>query len=197
MVGQECLQLMQRFKGGLLGEGHSWVAAPAPLPAAEPAPVPVRIEERVQPTAIAGPSSALAAADVEAQILELVQQYIPEVDPRRPLAEQGLDSLAALELRQKIQAATGLELMTLIEDPQGASVAAIAQEVAATAAAAAPAQAMQRDEPGMAMQPRRVQTSAVQAVAGPLWVSPAPVSVKMRIFCLPYAGGVSENVFAR
>jgi hypothetical protein len=29
------------------------------------------------------------------------------------------------------------------------------------------------------------------------WISPAPISVKMRIFCLPYAGGVSGNVFAR
>ena len=29
------------------------------------------------------------------------------------------------------------------------------------------------------------------------WVAPAPFTVKMRLFCLPYAGGVSENVFAR
>ena len=29
------------------------------------------------------------------------------------------------------------------------------------------------------------------------WISPAPVSVKMRLFCLPYAGGISENVFSR
>ena len=29
------------------------------------------------------------------------------------------------------------------------------------------------------------------------WVAPAPFTIKMRLFCLPYAGGVSENVFAR
>ena len=29
------------------------------------------------------------------------------------------------------------------------------------------------------------------------WIAPSPVSVRMRLFCLPYAGGVSENVFAR
>ncbi len=29
------------------------------------------------------------------------------------------------------------------------------------------------------------------------WIAPSPVSVKLRLFCLPYAGGVSENVFAR
>ena len=32
---------------------------------------------------------------------------------------------------------------------------------------------------------------------GSLWISPSPVSIKLRLFCLPYAGGVSENVFAR
>ena len=30
-----------------------------------------------------------------------------------------------------------------------------------------------------------------------LWISPSPVTVKQRIFCLPYAGGVSENIYAR
>ena len=35
------------------------------------------------------------------------------------------------------------------------------------------------------------------AASGSLWIAPCPVSVKLRLFCLPYAGGVSENVFAR
>ena len=30
-----------------------------------------------------------------------------------------------------------------------------------------------------------------------MWIAPSPVSVKMRLFCFPYAGGISENVFAR
>ena len=58
------------------------------------------------------------------------------MDPRQPLAVQGLDSLAALELRQKIQEVTGLELMVLIEDPEGATVAAIVGEAAAALATA-------------------------------------------------------------
>lgn len=30
-----------------------------------------------------------------------------------------------------------------------------------------------------------------------MWIAPSPISVKMRLFCFPYAGGISENVFAR
>jgi len=33
-------------------------------------------------------------------------------------------------------------------------------------------------------------------IASP-WISSAPITIKMRLFCLPYAGGVSENVFGR
>ncbi len=40
-------------------------------------------------------------------------------------------------------------------------------------------------------------SSAAAAQERSIWISPTPVSVKMRLFCLPYAGGVSENVFAR
>lgn len=29
------------------------------------------------------------------------------------------------------------------------------------------------------------------------WICRAPITIKMRLFCLPYAGGVSENVFGR
>lgn len=38
-----------------------------------------------------------------------------------------------------------------------------------------------------------VSTEAVPSI----WVSRSPVTVKLRLFCLPYAGGVSENVFSR
>ena len=37
----------------------------------------------------------------------------------------------------------------------------------------------------------------IPAATGSLWISPSPVTVKLRLFCLPYAGGVSENVYAR
>lgn len=29
------------------------------------------------------------------------------------------------------------------------------------------------------------------------WICRAPITIKMRLYCLPYAGGVSENVFGR
>lgn len=214
VVGPECLEMMQRFKGGILGEGHSWVAAPKPIPVEEPAPVAqpasllplgtVQFQElpvTSSPSAPAAPAGVQSAASLQAQILDLVGEYIPGVDPQRALGDQGLDSLSALELRQKIQEATGLELMTLIEDPQGATVAAIAQEAAAAAAAVAPAPvaaqqglAQPQHQAMVAVQRRPAQ--AAQA-AGHLWISPAPFAIKMRVYCLPYAGGMSENVYAR
>ena len=46
----------------------------------------------------------MSAAALEAEILALVQSYVEEqVAPDEPLAKQGLDSLAAMELRQKLQ----------------------------------------------------------------------------------------------
>jgi aryl carrier-like protein len=217
VVNQECLVLIDRFKGGIVGEGHSWVAAATPAAAADSPPVMKQPQQQQQwaqfvelpasraevPAAPAGTSLA-SAADLEAKILELAGRYIPDVDPHQHLAAQGLDSLAALELRQKIQEVTGLELMVLIEDPEGATVAAIVAEAAAALATAAPAPAAapigSSNSAGVSasiQQPVDVQRRSMAAAADPLWVSPAPVSVKMRIFCLSYAGGVSENVFAR
>ena len=46
----------------------------------------------------------MSAAALEAEILTLVQSYVGEqVAPEEPLAKQGLDSLAAMELRHKLQ----------------------------------------------------------------------------------------------
>ena len=43
-------------------------------------------------------------AELETTILSLVQDLIgPDVTPDAPLSSQGLDSLAAMELRQKLQ----------------------------------------------------------------------------------------------
>ncbi len=71
----------------------------------------------------------------------------------------------------------GLALVTLIEDPEGATIQRLVAEALQASAAGAP-----RHKGG---------------ARGSLWVAPAPVSVKLRLFCLPYAGGVSENVFGR
>ena len=79
------------------------------------------------------------------------------------------------------QELTGLELSALIEDPEHASVRVIAAEALARSdTTAGGSRAVTRAEPAWAR-----------------WVAPAPFTVKMRLFCLPYAGGVSENVFAR
>jgi len=74
-----------------------------------------------------------------------------------------------------------VELSALIEDPEHASVEVIAAEALARSGITAGAsRAAVRADPTWAR-----------------WVAPAPFTVKMRLFCLPYAGGVSENVFAR
>ena len=163
----------------------------------------------------------MSACELEQLVLGLVRGYLPEVDPGQPLADQGLDSLAALELRQKLGEATGMELMGLIEDPGAATVHSIVSEahtglLAAAAAAAGAAGAAGEAgahtggaAPGLStagalmVQPAAARGQPVHGaevgalVPAKVWISPAPVSVKMRLFCLPYAGGVSENVFAR
>lgn len=97
-----------------------------------------------------------------------------------------------------------MEPMVLIEDPQAATLGYIIAEVAAKAPAMA-----RKPEPKAGSRAVHVEAYAspqgtsyisvqsAAALAGPQWISPAPVAVKMRLFCLPYAGGVSENVFGR
>ena len=70
----------------------------------------------------------------------------------------------------------------LVEDPTNASVRRIAME----AASAGAAEVTGTDGGAVA-----------GAGSGSLWIAPCPVSIKLRLFCLPYAGGVSENVFCR
>ena len=104
--------------------------------------------------------------------------------------------------------------MVLVEDPQGATISAIVAEAAAQLAAQAPAARGQptmvhvaayaagsEDAPAAGTAPdgqlALKPAAAAAKAAGPLWVSPAPFTVKMRLFCLPYAAGISENVFAK
>jgi hypothetical protein len=84
----------------------------------------------------------------------------------------------------------GVELMGLIDDPQAATIHQLANEAAAL-------QPQHQD-----MLPQSTQSSSATlrltgTSGGPSWIAPAPVAIKMRIFCLPYAGGVSENIFSR
>lgn len=98
-----------------------------------------------------------------------------------------------------------MELMVLVEDPQAATIRSIVAEASAQLAARGPPSTAASQPGGKQAAAAHVAATAApatvqqarQAPAGPLWIAPAPVSVKMRLFCLPYAGGVSENVFAR
>ena len=181
---------------------------------------PVAAQAAGQPAKAAAARAAPTSADVEAAVQQVVFSVLGSaaIDPDQPLATQGMDSLAGLELRQKIQDQLGVELMVLVEDPQTATIRRIVAEATpqlAAAHAAAVAAGQQQPvavhvsayagsaanaavgaAPGWQVQQQQQRQQAA-AVTGPLWVSPAPVSVKMRIFCLPYAGDVSEKVFAR
>lgn len=77
-----------------------------------------------------------------------------------------------------VQERLGLELTILIEDPEHATVQRIVAEALAKSHSG-------EGQKGSALALRST------------WISPSPVSIKLRIFCMPYAGGVSENVFAR
>lgn len=58
-----------------------------------------------------GPPEGLDTAALEATIMEMVRGYVGDkvVTADEPLAQQGLDSLAAMELRQKLQVPTSAQ----------------------------------------------------------------------------------------
>lgn len=145
-----------------------------------------------------------------------------EVDHDEPLIAQGLDSLAAVELRKRIQVQSqtcrdlnsyvlsgkmhhdndhesllmqhycmygrhlicmqeiwAIELTILIDDPARATIKHLTTEIYA------------------ALNLHDSTQENVTAIQRSEWISPTPISIKMRLFCLPYAGGVSENIFAK
>lgn len=76
-----------------------------------------------------------------------------------------------------------MEATSLIEDPEHASVQQIvAEAMAAGGGSSGGVGGHSVTAPGQAQSP---------------WISPAPISIKLRLFCLPYAGGISENVYGR
>ena len=83
-----------------------------------------------------------------------------------------------MHIQAGVQEELGLEVASLVEDPQSASVRVIAAEAFAKLATG-------------------VAGPAAAAEMRSVWISPAPVTVKLRLFCLPYAGGISENVYSR
>ncbi len=87
-----------------------------------------------------------------------------------------------LKLTQKkcVQERLGIQVSSLTEDFTNATIAQLAQEAYAKLTLGG-----------------GKKSSIAQIGEESNWISPAPSSVKMRIFCLPYAGGVSEIIFAR
>jgi acyl carrier protein len=133
--------------------------------------------------AILSAQQDISVADIESVVTNLTAKYVSNFDKKTPLTLQGLDSLSTLELRKALQQATGLELYALVEDLSVASVDSIVQEIA---------NALQSP-----LKQRKTHQPDTAPVVGSPWIAPAPSFIKMRVFCLPYAGGVSENIFAR
>ena len=166
--------------------------------------LPKPIESQQTATAGAASGSAPAAQVLTKEAIEATVRRVAssilgvsDLDASQPLALQGLDSLAGLELRQKLQEGLGVDLALLAEDPQGATITSIVAEAvskistSSTTIGIGASGALVRSGHGGASE----TTPAVPA--GPLWISPTPVTIKLRLFCLPWAGGVSENLFAR
>ena len=86
-----------------------------------------------------------------------------------------------LENTLHVQDLLGVQSLALIEDPQRATLGQLMQDAAA---------ARNKDPSSTLALPPQSNTSSQ-------WIARAPITIKLRLFCLPYAGGVSENVFAR
>jgi hypothetical protein len=66
--------------------------------------------------------------------------------------------------------------MSMVEDPEGVTIEHIVLEIVANSEQKHKALSMLTTSP---------------------WIVSSPIVTRLRLFCLPYAGGVSENVFAR
>jgi thioesterase domain-containing protein/aryl carrier-like protein len=111
---------------------HYWAAAAAPLEAPAETPPP---EDRPEVGRLARRVAECSESEREQLVGDAVRTQIAvvlghesaaEIDPRQPLLELGFDSVTALELRNRIQVATGLELPAtlLFEHPTPAALAA-------------------------------------------------------------------------
>ena len=94
--------------------------------------------------------------------------------------------------------------MVLIEDPQTVTLQQIVAEAAGQLATTNSSAIRSKASPSSMFLsatsnalPKQAQLRLQREPAATSWVAPAPFSVKMRVFCLPYAGGVSENVYGR
>ncbi|GAA2673564.1 MULTISPECIES: type I polyketide synthase [Actinosynnema] len=110
-------------------------APPAPDPTAEPqTPAPQRFQPTVSASEFAADLAAMPAADQRGALVELVRSVAAQVlghdgpariTPTRPFRDLGVDSPRAVELRDRLSAATGLRLATTLvfDHPTPASLA--------------------------------------------------------------------------
>eukprot|EP00890_Picochlorum_soloecismus_P001860 jgi/Picsp_1/2675/NSC_00905-R1_beta-ketoacyl synthase len=115
-------------------------------------------------------------AGVESVLRLMVTDILERTpSPSEPLGLQGLNSLSVLELRSSLEAKFGSNILP-DEDLMGMTLETLTSSVSVTIV-----------EP--VLQQQKQKTSILD-------ISPCPIFVKMRIFCLPWAGGLSENLFA-
>ena len=94
-----------------------------------------------------------------------------------------------------LQSKLGLDLTSLVEDMHTTTIETIISEAIAQLQIL-PVENMPQTNVHVTTFPMP-QTNGLSSADCPQWIAPAPVSIKMRLFCIPYAGGVSENVFGR
>lgn len=79
------------------------------------------------------------------------------------------------------------EFLSLIEEPEAVTIDKLVHELIARGR-------------GVSLTAESLDQSLIGhtgSVQESVWIGRSPVTIKLRLFCLPYAGGVSENVFAR
>ena len=69
----------------------------------------------------------------------------------------------------------GVTATALVDDPDGVTIERLASEIVASG---------------------RTRDEHVPSMTN-TWISPSPVSIRLRLYCFPYAGGISEIVYAR
>jgi len=149
------------------GAGRAWPLVEEEVVAAAQA-----VDAQAAPAA--APTPTITTLD---RVLAFIADAVADLtgappSPDAPLADSGVDSLAAIELRRRLAAAFGVDAPSAASP--GVSAARLAADVVAASAGA---------------------SARAAPPASSAWIAPATTTPLMRLFCLPYAGGVSEAVF--
>lgn len=145
-----------------------------------------RLLEFVVPKQRTGAAVALAKGperldrdQIKNTVIELVGNSLENAFSRDdPLELQGLNSLSGLELKSKLQEEFGSGTFAEV-DLMESNIHDIVDAIF---------KSRKKDAGGW--------TEATDIKSSPPTISPSPIRIKLRIFCLPWAGGVSENLFS-